>query len=328
MAKSQYWTDQAYAEFYEMSAEEQRIVNRKLQDKPAHGPDSSQTAPQFGEEITNEQLLGFQRAFAEFSGGRETVKAVDVRRLFESVGVVLSAAQVREMLKESAPYETSPKPHYSELLHMYCKCMGAAVGSLERLKPSKASAANDTLDVTDVLLVDEAREYCIVAGVADDELEDLLSAHTSDGLVSLIGLDRDLKKMDAAGRLKALCLSDFDLGAELAADISTGTSAKADNAAPQASPPEVHAVSSQDVASSACSLEAAALPVSEEPTATPIAVANEAEDVPEEDDLAALKKQLEEAKAILAAKQEKHKNEIEYYKAELQKHRAEVATEP
>lgn len=327
MAKSQYWTDKAYADFYEMSAEEQQIINGKLKGEAARGSESSQTPPQFGEAPSNAQLLGFQRGFAEFSGGRDYVKAVDVRRLFESVGVVLSAAQVREMLKEIAPDETSPKPHYSELLHMYCKCMGAAVGSLDRVKPSKKTpTANDTLDVTDVLLVDEAREYCIVAGVPEDELEDLLRAHTSDGLVSLIGLDRDLKKMDAAGRLKAVCLSTFDLGAELGTEVAASTSVKADNAAPQTSLPQ--AVSSKDAASSGCSLEAAPLPVSDEPAATPLAVASQAEDVQEEDDLASLKKQLEEAKAALAAKQEIHKSEIEHYKAELQKHRAEVPTAP
>jgi hypothetical protein len=279
------------------------------------------TKPQFGDAPSNEQLLDFQRAFAEFSGGRDCVKAVDVRRLFESVGVMLSAAQVREMLKEIAPDEVSPNPHYSELLHMYCKCMGAAVGSLDRMRPSKAQPSNGKLDVTDVLLVDEAREYCIAAGVLEGELEDLLHANASDGLVSLIGLDRALKEMDKAGRLNGPCLSAFDLGAELGVKVPADTSGKSGSAATKASSQKIGSAPSLDAAVNASSLEASPMLDLGQPATIQAPVAA---DAVEEDDLASIKHQLEEAKAALASKQELHRNEVEHYKAELQKYRGEL----
>jgi len=327
--QSQYWTDEAYAEFYKMSGEEQRIVNGKVQS----GMRDTQKAklPQFGKEPSNEPLRNFQRVFAEFSGGREWVRAVDVRRLFADSGVTLSPAQVREMLKEIAPDEASPKPHYSELLHMYCNCMGFAMGTLEKVNVSKSPPANDAVDESDVLLVDEAREYCVVAGVPDAELEDLLRAHTSDGLVSLIGLDKDLKKLDAAGCLTAPCLNTFAPGVELGQEISPGATTMAGdnnhqmNVTKASAVPklDILGVPSQDTASSAIALdlEAAVSRACEESAEPAFAVTSQAAEVQQEDDLASLKKQLEEAKAALVAKKELHRHEIDRYKAELHKMR-------
>lgn len=329
--KSHYWTDEAYAEFYRISNEEKQIMNGQLESAPTWGPDAeANKSHQFGDAPSNDQILKFQQVFAEYSSGRDWVRAVSVRKLFSEVGVALSAAQVREILHEIAPGETSPKPHYCELLHIFCKCIGLSVGNLERVKPAKRMQTNSEKegekDVTDVLLVDEAREYCVAAGVPEAQLEELLRTHTSDGLVSLIGLDKDLKKMEAAGCLSPPPFTSTDLGAELGAgnligEPSPGVTGSAKEAC-QSSAPKAHAVASKDVATRACDLEAATLPASGEANEVMVPTASQAADVEEEDDLADLKKQLEEARAALAAKQETHKNEIDRYKAELQKFRS------
>jgi hypothetical protein len=109
---TRYWTDEAYAQFYESSAGERGLINMTTNSGGAM--DSADII-----EPSRQQLETFQQAFAEWSGGHPGIRACDFRQFLLQLRVELSLAQCRSLWSDVEPKEGTTRLAYGDALLAY-----------------------------------------------------------------------------------------------------------------------------------------------------------------------------------------------------------------
>jgi len=113
---TRYWSDEAYSKFYASSMAERGLVNKTA----ACGQDAAGLR-----EPDRAQFERFQESFAEWSGGRGSLKRHDFHRFLMQLGLELSSAHVRSLWNDVAEREEAPRIGYDEALLAYRQALSA-----------------------------------------------------------------------------------------------------------------------------------------------------------------------------------------------------------
>lgn len=114
---TRYWSDAAYAEFHSAA---HTGVAKKAAAVPGDVDGAGLWMPD------RKSLEAFQRAFAEWSGGKGGLRATDLRQFLAQLGVELSAVQARALWQEVLP-DGAQRLGYEAALLAYRQLVNAPV---------------------------------------------------------------------------------------------------------------------------------------------------------------------------------------------------------
>lgn len=115
---SRYWSDAAYAQFYQTSTAERGLAKSSAAPSDKRVDGSGLWTPD------RKQLEIFQQAFAEWSGGQGGLRVTDFRQFLIQIGVELSAKQARQLWNDFVP-DGEQRLGYEQSLLAYRQVMNA-----------------------------------------------------------------------------------------------------------------------------------------------------------------------------------------------------------
>lgn len=158
-----YWSDDSYAQFYQSSTAERGLVKKGGGGEEGGADGAGLWRPD------RVQLETFQRAFAEWSGGRGGLRLQDFRPFLNQVGVELSAQQARTIWRDKAP-AAAESLGYDGALLLYREIMNAPL----RIQPPPGAAPSGRVAPHGAELAEEVGAGVVqsaAAGAEDCEAE-------------------------------------------------------------------------------------------------------------------------------------------------------------